>query len=66
MFFFFPQRSSLSCYNTANSFIYLLQLADRVCVATLPPTVQRYVPTFFSFGYGSGFYYKLTSELILP
>lgn len=47
MFFFFPQRPRLSCNDTVNSFIYLLQLAGRVCVATLPPTVQQYVPTFF-------------------
>lgn len=45
MFFFFLPR--LSRNDTVNSFIYLLQLADRVCVATLPPTVQQYVPTFF-------------------
>lgn len=45
--FSFHREPRLSRNDTVNSFIYLLQLAGRVCVATLPPTVQQYVPTFF-------------------
>lgn len=47
---FYSFCGDLVCHviiQTVNSFIYLLQLAGRVCVATLPPTVHHQAPTFF-------------------
>lgn len=43
-FYSFPECHIIT--QRVDIFIYLVQLAGRVCVATLPPTVQHGVPTF--------------------